>query len=715
MQIGWTTKSRRLSENARPLAREAISKAARLAGGYRRQIAEPVMLSTAIESLAAEARSVPIEGELARRGNHPKGRIERCGPCPKCGGDDRFSINTQKGVWNCRNCSKGGDVIDLVQHLDGVDFITACETLTGKRRANGHANGHTHNAPSPKPVEVELHKYPDEHGVVRFAVKRFEYQNADGSFVQKDGKRQKTFRQMRPDPDRPGAWINNLDGVDTAIPYRLPDLLKAADLGKLIVIVEGERKADLLWSWGIAATTNAMGAGKWTAAHSKYLNGADVVILPDNDEPGRQHAENVAALLRDIAINVRVLELPDLGPKEDIIDWAKRGGDVRQLSELIATRAKPWRENGEPAAPPDTEELQSICAADVKIKAIEWLWPDRFAVGKLGILAGMPDEGKGQIFSYIIAMITTGGLWPCNEGRAPKGNVLLLTAEDDLSDTVVPRLVAAGADLSRVHFVQMVTDVQDKNKKEHMFSLITDLSKLRRKIEAIGDVRLVMIDPISAYMGVKQIDSFRTGDVRSVLGPVVDMAAKLRIAFLGIMHFNKKTDVNNALLRISDSLAYGATARHVYAAINDPENKRKLFVKAKNNLAKHDQQSLAYHFGSREVGRDEELGVDIAAPYIEWDPQPVGISASEAMEAATNSKAPKERTSAIEFLKEFLAEGPKFKKEVEEAADANMISSATLRRAKDELGIIAEKERGVPNGQWLWRLPERASKKNWND
>jgi putative DNA primase/helicase len=152
----------------------------------------------------------------------------------------------------------------------------------------------------------------------------------------------------------------------------------------------------------------------------------------------------------------------------------------------------------------------------------------------------------------------------------------------------------------------MVMPRGNNNKKERMFSLITDLDLLAQKIAAIGNVRLVLIDPISAYMGVKQMDSYRTNDVRSVLAPVVEMATKLRIAFIAIMHFNKKTDVTSALLRISDSLAYGATARHVYAAIDDVENKRKLFVKAKNNLAKYDQQSLAYHFSVKNVGFDEE-------------------------------------------------------------------------------------------------------------
>jgi putative DNA primase/helicase len=347
------------------------------------------------------------------------------------------------------------------------------------------------------------------------------------------------------------------------------------------------------------------------------------------------------------------------------------------------------------------DELRSVCATQVKMKSVEWLWPDRFAVGKLGILAGMPDEGKGQIFAFIIAMITTGGAWPCHEGVAPRGNVVLLTAEDDLSDTVVPRLAAAGADLSRVHIIRMVKC--DDTQKERMFSLIADLEKLRRLIEKIGDVKLVLIDPISAYMGVKQIDSFRTNDVRSVLGPLKELAEEMRVAFLGIMHFNKKTDVTNALLRISDSLAYGAAARHVYAVINDAENKRKLFVKAKNNLAAHDQQSLAYEFDVKTVGYDEDLKKEIWAPFIKWAGEPVDVTASEAMEAAVNSKEPFARSEAKRFLSEYLSGGPMPSKDVEEAAEANGVSRRTLYRIKTELQVVSRKE--AFDGGWVWALP----------
>jgi putative DNA primase/helicase len=363
-----------------------------------------------------------------------------------------------------------------------------------------------------------------------------------------------------------------------------------------------------------------------------------------------------------------------------------------------------------PGTPTPIDELQSICATEVKMQALDWMWPGRFAFGKLGIIAGLPDEGKGQIFSYIAAMITTAGSWPCEEGRAPRGKVVLFTAEDDVGDTVVPRLASAGADLSQIHIIKMA--VEAKTNKERMFSLVTDLGMLRRKIEAIGDVKLVLIDPISAYMGMKQIDSFRTSDVRSVLGPVTQLASELHVAFLGIMHFNKKTDVTNALLRISDSLAYGATARHVYATINDPENKRKLFVKAKNNLAKHDQQSLAYYFNTKKVGYDDRLQKDVEAPFVEWGLRPVDITSGEAIEAAASSKTPRQQESAAKFLREFLSGGPKTRKEVTEAAEANLISDATLRRAKEELEVKATKDAGK-NAPWLWALPPRV--KHWSD
>jgi CHC2 zinc finger len=230
------------------------------------------MTAAASHAWVEQARSVPIEDELARRGIKLARRgSELIGPCPRCGGDDRFGVNIVKQIFNCRGCGKGGDIIDLVQHLDGVDFTTACTKLAGDRSAKG--NGKDEPAAEPKKVVAAKYRYEDEAGNLLFEVLRIEYQNAAGSFVLNDGKHKKTFRQRRPDPEQPSKWIWNLDGVRT-VPYQLPQLLEAVGNGYSVLIVEGEAKADLLWSWNAPATCCAGGAGKWTATHAEYLAGA---------------------------------------------------------------------------------------------------------------------------------------------------------------------------------------------------------------------------------------------------------------------------------------------------------------------------------------------------------------------------------------------------------------------------------------------------------
>jgi putative DNA primase/helicase len=135
--------------------------------------------------------------------------------------------------------------------------------------------------------------------------------------------------------------------------------------------------------------------------------------------------------------------------------------------------------------------------------------------------------------------------------------------------------------------------------KDKAFSLVTDLPLLKRAIERIGNVVLVIIDPVSAYLGVGKVDSRQTTDVRGVLTPLTKLAEEQHIAVIGIAHFNKKEDVKSALLRVSDSIAYVAAPRSVYTVFDDPAMPgSKLFIKAKNNLAA-DTKALRYSFAVR--------------------------------------------------------------------------------------------------------------------
>jgi hypothetical protein len=337
---------------------------------------------------------------------------------------------------------------------------------------------------------------------------------------------------------------------------------------------------------------------KWEPECVSALAGRHLIYHEDHDDNGRKFSADARQHLAPVAASFHVVPAAHLfkkigrepWPTADVKDWLEADGDVSKLEKICREL-------------PAASTLQSIRASEVTMTAVEWLWPNRFALGKLGLIVGLPEEGKGQVLCYMAAQVTKAGpgAWPCGEGYAPKGNVILLTAEDAIDDTVAPRLEAAGADRTRIEIVKMVRE----QGAERMFSLHTDLAMLREKIIEIGDVALVLIDPISAYLGVGKVDSYRTTDVRAVLGPLVSLATELKVAVIGIMHFNKKIDVTNVLLRISDSLAYGATARHVYGIVNDPDNHRKLMVRAKNNLAASGaDQTLAFSFTAREVGID---------------------------------------------------------------------------------------------------------------
>jgi putative DNA primase/helicase len=157
----------------------------------------------------------------------------------------------------------------------------------------------------------------------------------------------------------------------------------------------------------------------------------------------------------------------------------------------------PWLErektNGEEVLP----GLICRCASEIAIEPVEWIWPGRLAVGKHTCIAGEPGASKSQLTMYIAATVSVAGAWPCGEGNAPHGSIIILSAEDGAADTIIPRLHAAGADLGRVHIVSAVQE--DAGRRG--FNLQSDLALLEQEVKRIGDVVLIIIDPVSSYMG----------------------------------------------------------------------------------------------------------------------------------------------------------------------------------------------------------------------
>jgi hypothetical protein len=152
----------------------------------------------------------------------------------------------------------------------------------------------------------------------RRIVATYDYCNAQGTLLfQAVRFDPKAFCQRRPDGQ--GGWIWNLNGVDLVL-YNLPEVLKAVQAGQTIYIPEGERDVETLRTLRLPATCNAMGAGKWRMVYNELLSGAHVVILPDNDDPGQKHAQQVAQVLSGIATSIKVVTLPDLPTKGDVSD-----------------------------------------------------------------------------------------------------------------------------------------------------------------------------------------------------------------------------------------------------------------------------------------------------------------------------------------------------------------------------------------------------------
>jgi putative DNA primase/helicase len=342
--------------------------------------------------------------------------------------------------------------------------------------------------------------------------------------------------------------------------------------------------------------------------------------------------------------------------------------------------------------------LVSRCASEITAEPIEWLWPGRIARGKHTCIAGEPGAGKSQLSIAIISAITTGAEWPCGEGRAIQGSAIILSAEDGAGDTIVPRLHAAGADLGSVQIIEAVKGSGGKGRRD----LQADLELLEKEITRIGDVVLVSIDPISSYMG--KTDSHKNSEVRGVLEPIGEMAERMRVAILSVTHFSKAGANTNtkALHRFIGSIAFVGAPRAAFAVIEDTDKDRRLFLHAKNNLAPA-PQGLAFRLQQTIVDPDR----NIVASCARWEPEPVSMTANDALAAdAAGDSNRSAIEEAMEFLRDLLSEGCVPAKEVKAEANSAGQTWATVRRAKDRIGITPRREGFGDDGVWVWELPK---------
>ena len=342
----------------------------------------------------------------------------------------------------------------------------------------------------------------------------------------------------------------------------------------------------------------------------------------------------------------------------------------------------------------DRSKLDLVRVFDVTMESINWLWPGRIAKGKISLIAGHPGLGKSQVTISIAATVSTGGLWPVDNVPAEVGNVVFLSAEDDIADTLKPRLLASGADTERI---EVIESVRDRN-RPRLFSFTADLEKLEQL-----KADLLVIDPITAYLG--DVDSHNNADIRSVLAPLAELASRQKMAVLCVSHLNKSQNVE-AVCRVSGSMAFVAAARAAYVVSPDKEDKsRRLLLPLKNNIGR-DNSGLAFRIEPWMLETGFETSV------IEWEADPVESSLDDHF-TQTSSEKRTALDDAKDFLEVVLSNGPIPFKELEQEAQEQGFALTTIRRAKSELGIKPEKQ--GQKGPWIWKLPSPKVIKNAED
>ncbi len=289
-------------------------------------------------------------------------------------------VNEEKGVYHCKSCGFKGRLFDP-----------------------------NYNKRSRKIVAV--YDYLDENKNILYQCVRFEPK----SFA---------FRRL----DRNGKWVYNLKGV-RKIPYRLPELIEA-DIDTSIFILEGERDVDNLLKLGFVATTSPMGAGKWSPDYNKYFKDRTVILVPDNDDQGREHIKVIADNLKDISRSIKLLELPELKEKEDISDWIKKGGTKEKLLELIEDTSEYVKIDI-----PEGEKFDARLYSEIVIK--------EYSVGC--------DESKR--------------LWLYDK----KGGIWVVDAESDLRSTLRKDILKR-EHLKKYYVTEVIEDIKDMTFKRYSFS-----------------------------------------------------------------------------------------------------------------------------------------------------------------------------------------------------------------------------------------------------
>jgi hypothetical protein len=486
----------------------------------------------------------------------PNARLSKPPNDVRYGTNGSMSINLTDGKFYDHENKVGGGVLDLIKHKTGRDHAEAMEWL----RKQGLRNGSTAPRSSPKPAPprpplgepTAEYDYVDEAGSLLFQVLRYE---------------PKTFRQRRREN---GEWTWNLDGVRRVL-YRLPDLIAAVQRGDIIHIVEGEKDCDNLRDLGIAATTCPGGASKWRSEYSEMLRGADVVIIGDRDDAGRNHVDQVARALIGIAKRVRIVDLakhwPECPNGGDISDWLKSGGAIDQLTDWIAVSPE-WNEPSKDA----TDEPETIVPNlsrsfaflnDVPAAPQAMLIDGVIPLDGLPFIGGQSSAGKTFIAILMAVCAATGKPFFSNEVKERVGSAIVAAEGRSMLQS---RILAALKELDAGDDVPIawVKSVPDFSDRKSLADFIEGLNALSAHFQKKYGVRLglVFVDTVSASFDIQEeADNAEAARVCKIMRRIAEATETIVVP---IHHYGK-----NAAVGLRGASAWRANADVVLSVTAD--------------------------------------------------------------------------------------------------------------------------------------------------
>ncbi len=519
----------------------------------------------------------------------------------------------------------------------------------------------------------------------------------------------KTFSWYTPEGYTKGqAGLNGRKA--SAMPlFGRDEMLVRPDLD--VLFVEGEKKVLVLRQYGYVSVSLPVGASqKQFGSTLEFLRGRSVILIPDNDEEGREFMRRVAHALDNIAAKVKWLEFASVPEHYDIVDFFQAGRSSNELDifldkaplymEYAQNFAKECQDNPKTAKTEDGTlwSVGRYLMSEVTPEKVEWLFNGRIPLRKTSLWVGDPGVGKGATLIDLIARVTTGREMPDGTPNDLDGpaSVLILSAEDDVNDTIALRLIEAGADLSKVIVRKIVQDGQGAR----LPTIPDDLEAIREDIWLIG-AKWVIVDPIIAYLG--DANAYVDQQVRAALAPLEMLAVEEDVAVTGVMHLNKYNG-GNAIQRTSSSIAFTAAARCSTLLGKDPNDTTgmsRALVPIKSNAGRLDIPALRYHVESGEKW-------DVAK--VHWD-GPCELTADDLLAQPSTSESGEEKSrlaDAKAFLETTLAEGPVKVAEIDKAAKALHIAHRTLTRAKNSLCVKAEHIGFSDDSYWQWYLPKDA-------